>query len=133
MTFSASAIDANYCVGLLTASADADLLDPKSWTKIAGAGVQEQRGQPASMGPGHNSFTTTPDGKTDFFVYHAREYRDIVGSELADPNRHTRAQVLRWKADGTPDFGEPEADPRHGRAASRCIAIRFSTAPPIRW
>ncbi len=61
-------------------------------------------------GPGHNSFTTTRDGKTDLLVYHAREYRDIVGSELADPNRNTRAQVLRWKSDGTPDFGEPEAD-----------------------
>jgi GH43 family beta-xylosidase len=33
MTFSASAIDANYCMGLLTASADADLLEPKSWAK----------------------------------------------------------------------------------------------------
>ena len=33
MTFSASAIDANYCMGLLTASADADLLDPASWKK----------------------------------------------------------------------------------------------------
>ena len=35
MTFSASAIDANYCMGLLTASADADLLDPASWKKSA--------------------------------------------------------------------------------------------------
>ena len=77
--------------------------------EIARAGFQisEANGQ---YGPGHNSFTTTRDGKTDLLVYHAREYRDILGSELADPNRNTRAQVLRWKSDGTPDFGEPEAD-----------------------
>src|SRR4029079_2366455 len=64
-------------------------------------------------GPGHNSFTTTPDGKTDILVYHAREYREILGSELADPNRHTRAQVLHWKPDGSPDFGTPQADRGH--------------------
>lgn len=111
MTFSASAIDANYCMGLLTASDDADLLDPKSWTKNSEPVFRssEANGQ---FGPGHNSFTTTRDGKTDILVYHAREYRDIVGSELDDPNRNTRAQVLHWKKDGTPDFGEPVADRR---------------------
>ena len=61
-------------------------------------------------GPGHNSFTTTPDGRTDILVYHARNYRDIVGEPLRDQNRHTRAQVLHWRADGTPDFGVPVAD-----------------------
>jgi len=112
MTFSASAIDANYCLGLLTASADADLLDPKSWAKTAEPVFRSS--EPAGLwGPGHNSFTTTPDGKTDILVYHAREYREIQGSELADPNRHTRAQVLHWKADGTPDFGTPQADRGH--------------------
>jgi GH43 family beta-xylosidase len=109
MTYSASAIDANYCLGLLTASADADLLDPKSWSKSSEP-VFKSSETTGLYGPGHNGFTTTPDGKTDLFLYHARDYRDILGSELADPNRHTRAQVLRWKTDGTPDFGEPQAD-----------------------
>ncbi len=112
MTFSASAIDANYCLGLLTASADADLLEPKSWAKSTQP-VFKSSEAAGIYGPGHNSFTTTPDGKTDIFVYHARDYRDILGSELADPNRHTRAQVLSWRKDGTPDFGEPVADPGH--------------------
>jgi GH43 family beta-xylosidase len=109
MTYSASAIDANYCLGLLSASADADLLDAKSWTK-ASQPVFKSSEASGLYGPGHNGFTTTPDGKTDLFLYHARDYRDILGSELADPNRHTRAQVLQWKPDGTPDFGEPQAD-----------------------
>jgi GH43 family beta-xylosidase len=105
------AIDANYCMGLLTASADADLLDPASWTKSAQPEFRSSESN-SVYGPGHNSFTTTLDGKTDILVYHAREYRDIVGSELDDPNRNTRAQVLHWKKDGTPDFGVPEANHR---------------------
>jgi GH43 family beta-xylosidase len=109
MTYSASAIDANYCLGLLTASADSDLLDAKSWRKSP-VPVFESSDASGLYGPGHNGFTTTLDGKSDLFLYHARDYRDILGSELADPNRHTRAQVLRWKPDGSPDFREPLPD-----------------------
>lgn len=109
LTYSASATDANYAMGLLSARDDADLLDARSWTKspqpvFASSDANRQ------WGPGHNSFTTTPDGKTDVLVYHARNYRDIVGDPLRDPNRHTRAQVIHWRADGTPDFGVPVAD-----------------------
>lgn len=109
MTYSASATDANYAMGLLAARADADLLDPKSWTKspVPVFRSSEKNGQ---YGPGHNSFTTSPDGRTDILVYHARNYRDIAGEPLRDPNRHTRAQPIRWRADGMPDFGEPVAD-----------------------
>jgi len=106
LSYSASATDANYCVGLLTADEDADLLDPASWHKSQSPVFSTYE---ASMvfGPGHNSFTTTPDGKTDLMVYHARNYREINGDPLRDPNRHTRVQVLRWREDGTPDFGYP--------------------------
>jgi len=109
LTYSASATDASYSMGMLTASAASDLLDPTSWKKSAEPvfKTSEKNGQ---YGPGHNSFTTTPDGKTDILVYHARNYRDIQGDSLHDPNRHTRAQVIHWRADGTPDFGEPVAD-----------------------
>jgi GH43 family beta-xylosidase len=113
ITYSASATDAHYCMGMLTASSDADLLDPRSWTKSPEPVFKssEKNGQ---WGPGHNAFTTTPDGNTDVLVYHARSYRDIQGDPLHDPNRNTRAQVIHWHADGTPDFGEPVADdPAH--------------------
>jgi hypothetical protein len=40
-------------------------------------------------------------------VYHARDYRDIVGDPLYDPNRHACAQRLYWHPDGTPLFGVP--------------------------
>jgi len=109
LTYSASATDANYAMGLLSAREDADLLDAKSWTKSAQP-VFASSDANRQWGPGHNSFTTTPDGKTDVLVYHARNYRDIVGDPLRDPNRNTRAQVIHWRADGTPDFGVPVAD-----------------------
>lgn len=109
LTYSASATDANYAMGMLTANADADLLDPASWVKSP-LPVFRSSERNRQWGPGHNAFTTTPDGKTDILLYHARQYRDIAGDSLKDPNRHTRAQVIRWKRDGTPDFGEPVAD-----------------------
>lgn len=109
MSYSASATDANYALGLLTASDSADLLDPKAWTKSP-TPVFASSAASGQYGPGHNSFTTTPDGKTDILVYHARNYREIQGDSLHDPNRHTRAQAIRWRADGTPEFGIPVAD-----------------------
>jgi GH43 family beta-xylosidase len=109
LTYSASATDANYCLGLLTAPVGGKLLDAASWSKSP-VPVFSSSAANGQYGPGHNSFTTTPDGKTDILVYHARNYRDIVGDPLKDQNRHTRAQVLHWRADGTPDFGVPVAD-----------------------
>ncbi|WP_419871546.1 family 43 glycosylhydrolase [Candidatus Pristimantibacillus sp. PTI5] len=113
ISFSASATDHNYCMGLLTAEATSDLLDPASWTKTAEPVFQtnEANGQ---YGPGHNSFTVSPDGEQDILVYHARNYKEIEGDPLYDPNRHTRAQVFGWHADGTPDFGIPVADAAAG-------------------
>jgi len=121
LTYSASATDANYAMGMLRARDDADLLDAASWTKSPQP-VFTSSDANRQWGPGHNSFTTTPDGKTDVLVYHARNYRDIVGDPLRDPNRHTRAQVIHWRADGMPDFGVPVADaagadPSAGRSA----------------
>jgi GH43 family beta-xylosidase len=109
LTYSASATDASYAMGMLTASADADLLDPASWRKSPEP-VFKTSETNRQYGPGHNAFTTTPDGKTDILVYHARGYREIKGDSLHDPNRNTRAQVIHWKADGTPEFGVPVAD-----------------------
>ena len=94
-------------MGLLWADAAADLLDPVSWHKSPQPVFASANGQ---FGPGHNSFTTSKDGATDLLVYHARDYRDIVGDPLNDPNRHARVQPFGWGADGLPDFGVPLAD-----------------------
>jgi GH43 family beta-xylosidase len=109
ITYSASATDASYCMGLLTASDTSDLMDPASWSKSAEPvfATSEATGQ---YGPGHNSFTVSEDGTTDILVYHARNYKEIVGSPLRDPNRHTRVQAFSWGPDGAPVFGVPVAD-----------------------
>ena len=109
MTFSASATDSNYCMGLLTASDTSDLLNPNSWKKSPNP-VFQTNTSTGQYGPGHNSFTTSPDGTVDIMIYHARNYRNIVGDPLYDPNRNTRAQRVNWNSDGTPNFGVPVAD-----------------------
>lgn len=109
LPYSASATDANYCLGLLTADGNADLMDPASWKKSPGPVFKSSR-ETSQYGPGHNCFTTTPDGKTDILVYHSRNYEKIKGEPLHNPDRATRAQILKWKPDGSPDFGIPVAD-----------------------
>lgn len=111
ITYSASATDANYCMGLLTANADADLLNANSWTKSP-TPVFTTNKAAHLYGPGHNSFTTSEDGKTDILVYHARDYEKINGDPLNDPNRHTRLQPFTWNKDGAPNFGAPGTPPR---------------------
>lgn len=106
LTYSASATDENYCVGLLHASEDADLLDASSWNKSQQPVLQSDF-EHKVYGPGHNSFTQSEDGKTDLLVYHARTYTEIVGDPLWDPNRHTYVKPIGWDADGMPQFGSP--------------------------
>jgi GH43 family beta-xylosidase len=110
VTYSAAGTGAEYSMGLLSAPEDADLLNPQSWSKSSTPVFTTSEAH-RIFGPGHNSFTVTPDGKTDLLVYHARSYRDIPGDPLRDPNRHTRVQPFAWKPDGTPDFGTPVAEP----------------------
>lgn len=105
MTYSASATDARYCLGLLTAPDDADIMNPAVWTKSRQP-VFVSSAATSVYGPGHNSFTVDEDGH-DLLVYHGRDYEKIVGDPLFDPNRHTRIQRLYFQADGTPDFGIP--------------------------
>jgi GH43 family beta-xylosidase len=109
ISYSASATDYNYCMGLLSADEDSDLLNPKSWKKSPEPVLQTNEDN-SQYGPGHNSFTVSEDGSQDILIYHARNYREIVGDPLWDPNRHTRAQVFTWNEDGTPNFGTPVPD-----------------------
>lgn len=105
MTYSASATDARYCLGLLTAADDADIMDPRAWTKSSQPVFVTNRAT-GVYGPGHNSFTVDETGR-DILVYHGRDYEAIEGDPLFDPNRHTRVQRLYFKPDGSPDFGVP--------------------------
>lgn len=99
LVYSASGSWTNdYCLGLITAEVGSDLLNPDSWHKrdepifVSGNGL---------YGPGHHSFTTSPDGTEDWIVYHVAKYKD------AGWNREVRAQSFTWNEDNTPNLGVP--------------------------
>ncbi len=105
VTYSASATDHNYAMGLLWADVDADIMDPKNWNKSK-TPVFSTNESVGRYGPGHNSFTIAEDGETDLMIYHARTYRGVKGNPLTDPNRHARVRVIQWDDNGFPVFGQ---------------------------
>ncbi len=109
VTYSASATNHNYCMGLLWIDDKADLLQASNWNKSPGP-VFYSNDELRRYGPGHNSFTTAEDGETVIMVYHARDYKEIQGHELSDPNRATRARVVQWTESGFPDFMQNQGD-----------------------
>lgn len=102
VTFSSSATGACYCMGMLSASEDADLLDPRSWSKERFPIVKTDPVK-GIYGPGHNSFTRDEQGN-DVCVFHARTYEEITGDPLYDPNRHAMLMRVAWAKDGMPVF-----------------------------
>ena len=109
VTYSASATDHHYAMGLLWADENSDIMNAKTWYKSPEP-VFFTHEKLKRFGPGHNSFAVAEDGVTDLMVYHARPYKEIKGSPLADPNRHTHVRVLGWDKSGMPDFRQNEAD-----------------------
>lgn len=96
LTFSASATGSCYCMGLLRIKAGDDLLDPSKWEKVNRPIFQtdEEKG---IYGPGHNSFTVLED--QDIMIYHARQYDEITGDPLYDPNRHAYLAKIKWEGE----------------------------------
>lgn len=106
ITYSGSATDENYAMGLLWADEAADLLDGYSWHKLSEpVFVTSEKNK--QFGPGHNSFTKSENGEEDVLIYHARPEKNKVGDPLDNPNRHANAQVFSWDEAGFPVFGEP--------------------------
>ncbi|KUI96930.1 glycoside hydrolase family 43 protein [Vibrio sp. MEBiC08052] len=97
LTYSASATDERYCMGLLQADEDTDLLDPANWYKSPQP-VFVTNADEGVFGPGHSCFTKDEQGN-DILVYHARDYTEIEGDPLWDPNRHTRMKQIFWEGD----------------------------------
>lgn len=106
----------NYCLGLLVHEGG-DLLDPKSWRK---AGPVFQKNDHA-CGVGHCCFVTSPDGSTDWLIYHAKTSRRRGWSD-----REVRGQPFTWTADGLPFFDSPQPV---GRTAVPVVPV--SVAVPL--
>lgn len=103
VTFSGSATGACYCMGMLWAEESDDLLDPQSWHKLRYP-VLHTDAKKGLFGPGHNCFTKAENGVSDVCVYHARQYEEIVGDPLDNPDRHAYRMPVQYDAKGFPIF-----------------------------
>ncbi len=92
----------HYVLGMLTATADTDLLNPSSWRKTPQP-VLSGSVSAHAVSTGHNGFFQSPDGRQDWIIYHASAASGLgCGAQ-----RSSRAQRFTWKPDGTPNFGVP--------------------------
>ena len=105
--FSASGTGAEYCMGMVYADNDADLMNKESWTKI-NEPVLSTKDLVGESGPGHNSFVTDENGQL-LCVYHARpesHLRKECGTyweeSLYDPCRHARIREVKFDENGVP-------------------------------
>ena len=102
LTYSASATDERYAMGLLTLRAGSDPLDAAAWRKSP-VPVMVSEPQNGLFGPGHNSFTVDEAGN-DLLVFHARPYPGFHGTALSDPNRHCFLRRVAYNDAGEPVF-----------------------------
>ncbi|MGE5430075.1 MAG: family 43 glycosylhydrolase [Syntrophomonadaceae bacterium] len=90
----------DYCLGELDYDGGG-IMEKESWHKKTSPVFT---GTENVFGPGHASFTKSPDGKEDWIVYHAAKKK---GSGW---DRNVRIQKFSWNEDGTPNFGSPIAE-----------------------
>ena len=92
---------ADYKLGMLYMDLGKDPLVKSNWTKYAKP-VFQRNDALNVYGPGHNTFTKSPDGTEDWIVYHA-----TPGPDDHYNNRLARAQRFIWDGSGFPVFGMP--------------------------
>ena len=102
ITYSGSATDERYAMGLLKLKTGGDPLNASDWEKSP-TPVMVTEENNGLYGPGHNSFTKNKDEK-DILVFHARPYPGFRGSALSDPNRHCFLRYIRYNDAGEPIF-----------------------------
>lgn len=91
-----------YCLGTYV-NTDGDFLNANSWVKYDQPLFQKSE-ENKVFGPGHCSFTKSPDGTEDWIMYHA--LTDRFGGW---GGRTPRIQKFSWTVDGLPHFGAPWA------------------------
>ena len=88
-----------YCLGMLELVGN-DPMNPDCWKKHDGPVFQKNE---YCYGPGHCSFTTSPDGSEDWMAYHGNP---VSGSGWG--GRRLYIQRIYWE-NGYPVFGAPTA------------------------
>lgn len=106
--FSASGTGPEYCMGMLWASKNDDLMDTKSWHKLDHP-VLSTEDLENEVGPGHNSFVVDENGD-QLIVYHSRPQEHLAkccgtycDESLYDPCRHARIKKISFNGT-TPIF-----------------------------
>lgn len=89
----------DYCLGMLELCGD-DPMNPECWKKSDQPVFEKNE---HCFGPGHCSFTTSPDGSEDYMVFHGNP-----NSGTSWGGRRLYIQRVKWK-DGQPIFGAPTA------------------------
>lgn len=113
LSYSASACwSDDYAIGLLSAPAGSDPLEPAVWTKAPQPVIAKAPDQ-GVYAPGHNGFFTARDGST-WIVYHANPKPDMK----CTPARAPHIQRVGWSQAGKPMFARPttarvERTPQH--------------------
>lgn len=99
VVYSANASWTNhYCLGMLTLQGT-NPMKSGDWVKSPKPVFQSGNNV---FGPGHASFTVSPDGKQNWIVYHAARF------STAGWDRNVRTQPFKWGKSGMPDFGTPD-------------------------
>lgn len=113
--FSASGTGPEYCIGVVYADKQSDLMDMNSWHKISYPVLQTEDLQ-GETGPGHNSFVKDENGNL-LLVYHARptahftkECGCYCDEMLYDPCRHARIKYVHITKDSTPIINMSDSD-----------------------
>lgn len=105
-----SACQANYdwyCLNILTADADSDLLDSASWTKHPGpVFTKSNNSADESFATGHAMVVQSPDGTEHWLIYHAYTEGNATNHMGDMEGRCTRAVKISWDGD-MPVFGNP--------------------------
>jgi GH43 family beta-xylosidase len=104
LAYSANAWETQwYSVGMLTADLSSidNLQNPAVWTKTTAAPVFTSNSSQGVYGPGNMTFFKSPDGTEDWIIYHVKT------SATVGDDRVLQFRSLGWKADGTPDLGQP--------------------------
>lgn len=107
LAFSASATGPEYCIGLMYADENADLMNIESWTKLEKP-LLTSDDLTGEYGPGHNSFVKDENGDW-IIVYHSRDEKCFNGEcgysngdSLYDPCRSARIRKVLWDKNGFP-------------------------------
>jgi len=95
-------------MGMLCADENADLLDPRSWSKERYPVLKTDEALKV-YGPGHNCFVRGDEDEV-LTLLHFRDYEKIVGDPLDDHNRHAHVLKVSFDKTGKPLFCLNAAD-----------------------